>query len=485
MDYNEIKALAKELDRPMSTLFALADENDPYMVGVARRKEQAEWFGALWLRFNFPRGSHIRRIHYVLISQEDSVLMPDGSPYLNTKECYKALNRGSRDARYLGLVSARDLEDHRNDDPVININDEATAAVIGIAGGLSDYTAPDLEIPQLGVDAPIIPQRFHVELWCEKSTMNDIILPLAERYKVNVITGLGELSLTRCVELVDRARASQRPVRILYISDFDAGGDSMPLAVARKIEFTVREEAHHSLDIQVRPVVLTKAQVDEYELPPTPMKTSERRAESFMERHDVEGATELDALEALHPGELARILEREIGRYYDDTLEDQIEDAVSDVQTELDRINEEVHEQHADEITELEEEHEKVLAAIAAFEEKARPILRQIEDDLAAGAPDGDSFDWPDPSDFDGEEDDDPLYDSSRDYIKQIERYKERQGKPTDWTLIEKVCMNEECGKTFYAKRSDARCCSRKCLNAYNYKRYIKPRRKKARRKKK
>jgi len=69
------------------------------------------------------------------------------------------------------------------------------------------------------------------------------------------------------------------------------------------------------------------------------MKASEQRAESFMERHDVEGATELDALEALHPGELNRILEREIERYYDDTLEDQIEDAVSDVQAELDRIN--------------------------------------------------------------------------------------------------------------------------------------------------
>ena len=34
-----------------------------------------------------------------------------------------------------------------------------------------------------------------------------------------------------------------------------------------------------------------------------------------------DGATELDALEALHPGELGRILVQEIERYYDATLE--------------------------------------------------------------------------------------------------------------------------------------------------------------------
>jgi hypothetical protein len=32
---------------------------------------------------------------------------------------------------------------------------------------------------------------------------------------------------------------------------------------------------------------------------------------------------------------------------------------------------------------------------------------------------------------FDGDEDDDPLFDSTRDYVEQIDRYKDYQGKPT------------------------------------------------------
>ena len=47
-----------------------------------------------------------------------------------------------------------------------------------------------------------------------------------------------------------------------------------------------------------------------------------------------EGVTELDALEALHPGELERILTPEILRYYDDTLDDQIDSVMSQVQRE-------------------------------------------------------------------------------------------------------------------------------------------------------
>ena len=32
--------------------------------------------------------------------------------------------------------------------------------------------------------------------------------------------------------------------------------------------------------------------------------------------------------------------------------------------------------------------------------------------------------------DFDADEDDDPLFDSTREYVEQVDRYKEHQGKP-------------------------------------------------------
>jgi hypothetical protein len=63
-------------------------------------------------------------------------------------------------------------------------------------------------------------------------------------------------------------------------------------------------------------------------IPRTPLKETEPRKEGWEERHG-EGANELDALEALHPGELGRMLVEEIERYYDDDLQDQIDDTES------------------------------------------------------------------------------------------------------------------------------------------------------------
>ena len=264
--------------------------------------------------------------------------------------------------------------------------------------------------------------------------------------------------------MVDRADASGKPVRILYISDFDPGGDSMPVAVARKIEFVVRNEGH-DLDIQVRPDRADpRAVCRSTGLPRTPIKETENRAAAFEARFG-EGATELDALEALHPGELAANSGTEIERYYDDDLDGRIDDVVSDVQAELDDINAEVQRRHAKAIKALEAERKKVVAAITAFENKAKPVLRQIEHDLEAEAPDVDSFEWPEPDD--GDEDDDPLFDSTRDYVEQIDRYKEHQGKTIERKTTEKVCLH--CGETFDAVRKDAMYCSKKCRELFGY----------------
>ena len=51
-------------------------------------------------------------------------------------------------------------------------------------------------------------------------------------------------------------------------------------------------------------------------MPRTPIKDTERRKDKFEQIFGV-GATELDALEALHPGELARLLNVELDNWLD------------------------------------------------------------------------------------------------------------------------------------------------------------------------
>jgi hypothetical protein len=87
------------------------------------------------------------------------------------------------------------------------------------------------------VDQPIIPemphlpwltlrvdpadQEFMVEVWIEKSTQNDWLVPLCRRREVNLLVGTGEQSEVRSRELVERSEQCGVPVRIIYISDFD------------------------------------------------------------------------------------------------------------------------------------------------------------------------------------------------------------------------------------------------------------------------
>lgn len=430
LGYEEIKALAEDLGRPVGTMIALAANNDPFYAGTPARRAQAEWFSGLWAQFGLRSGVHLRRIHYVLVSQASPVRMVTGKPYENTLECWKGLGNASGDARDLDLVPARAFVDRRNDDPIVYLRGSGFDPEVDVwpKSPLADvsFDMPYLPALHLQADGIKISQRFHLEIWAEKTTVNDILLPLAQQYGLNIITGAGELSKTACVAAVDRARLSGRPMRILYVSDFDPAGMSMPVAVARKIEHRLHQEGLDHLDIQVRPVVLTAEQVAEYNLPRVPIKESERRGARFQERHGV-GAVELDALEALHPGLLRRILVQEIRRYFDPDLDQRVREMVAEIRNTLGEITESAYETHQDAIADLGTRWAEIVTQAKAWERSAEAVWQAITDSLERSAPDPDEIEWPEPSD--GDEDPDPLFDSRRSYVEQIDRYKRHQGK--------------------------------------------------------
>lgn len=463
-NHNTLTDLAHDLHRPLKTLEVL--QRDPFTADRPARRAGAEWFTKLWGELGRP-GLHVHGFHYILVSQDEPVRMPDGRPYENTKACESIMLDCALDARYLDLVPADEMTDQRNPDPVVYDTAVAEDAVVGTPEPPQAYEPPSLSIPELGVWAPVIRQRYMLEFWFEKSTMNSILVPLCERHRVNLQTGVGEISLTRCDELVKRVIADGRPARILYGSDFDPAGGSIPVAAARKIEFLLRK-AGHDADIQLRPIVLTEDQCKEHRLPRTPIKETEGRAAVFEARYG-KGATELDALEALRPGVLEEILETEIARYRDDDLGDTIAEVESEAESDLAEITEQVHERHAKKIAAVRKEHKALLAQVAKFNRKATPVLAAIEHDLNRAAPDADDYDWPEPAQ--GDEDDDPLFDSTRDYIEQIDRFKRHQDKPTTRKIrnIKTIgCTCSECGETFMASRPDVTCCSAACRMACN-----------------
>jgi hypothetical protein len=445
----DLHALAKELRRPVSTLYVLMGQNDPFH-WLTSRIRNAEWFAALWNAHGRP-GLHPHGLHYILISRpHGEITVPaDGTPYENTGACDTLLGAAARDARYFGLIRAADMVDRRNAEAQIHHSNESTPATGGIVGRGCDLKlqllAPSVEdfpsAPKLMVWPPKIPQPYLVEIWIEKSTQADIIDPIARQLGVNVVAGTGQTSETRSRELVERALAAGKPVIVLYVSDFDPSGDNMPVAAARKIEFWIRTE-YPDLDVQVRPVALTKQQCIDYDLPRTPLKDSEPRKQGWEQRHG-EGATELDALEALHPGELRRILVEEIERYYDDTLQDRIDEVEAEVDEQLDQINDEVHARHVAKIRSLRDKHARLVKQVGKeikavqrkFQKQFQALSKDIKlywdaiADSLDGRFDFDSINWPEPEEAD--QDPDPLFDSTRSYVAQVDRFKRHQGKPT------------------------------------------------------
>jgi phage gp46-like protein len=119
----------------------------------------------------------------------------------------------------------------------------------------------------------------------------------------------------------------------------------------------------------------------------------------------------------------------------------------------LDDLNQQVHDDHADELAELEAERAALADEVeteivrvkaeftALFEDRFRDRFEAWSDRMRASAQGSrlelarlahtvEPVEWPEPAEAD--EDLDPLFDSTREYVEQMDRYKEHQGKPID-----------------------------------------------------
>ena len=316
--------IAKSHKVSVRDLLALSPPHDPFYVGSSGDLAKAKWIADIYKQMGDPEECHIRRMHYWIVGRAIIVKL-DGSVYENTEEDWGYLLGASAKARYLGLIPMESIVDRRNPEPVIHVrywDDENPKQEFD---KIDVQKVADLIAEQLYCYNPANVQAYHLEVWEEKSTMLDKTDPVCRRFGANHQAGLGELSITSVYKLIKRMVNADKPVRVFYISDFDPSGEGMPISVARKIEWFIRTHFPDK-DIRLKPLVLTKEQCQEYELPRTPIKASDKRKQAFEARHG-EGATELDALEALHPGELARILEEAMTPYHDAEADEAVQDA--------------------------------------------------------------------------------------------------------------------------------------------------------------
>lgn len=199
--------------RNISDLLAMPPQNDPFYCGQSNRIDSGCWFSEVWDQYGKP-GMHLRRFHYALISQAESPRLPNGEPYENTERCWIYLQSGFANARYLGFVDPTAFTERRSAKPIIfTASRPSKPAPQVVPPALPGWALPTLDSditlhlsgPDVnGYDYDHDDQPYLIELWIEKSTMNDVLLPICEHFGINLFAGLGFSSITRVAELLDQ-----------------------------------------------------------------------------------------------------------------------------------------------------------------------------------------------------------------------------------------------------------------------------------------
>ena len=381
----------------------LSKGRDPYSDWTPMQVARAHWVSQIFQAVG--RRIHLRGLHYFIVSQRPPALWPDGSPYENTESSWEKLCNAAIWARYQGIGDWGDLIDRRHPDPIDFADYESyDSEPLFTASRFSDIGLRDTFLTGAPSYSPVGLGTYHLEVWVEKASMNEILTPTITQYGAVLQPLVGESSLERVTGAIQRIMDIGKPTRIFYISDFDPSGKQMPVSVSRKLEFYARDLG---LDIRLNPLSLTEEQVNTFQLPGIPTKAADSRAASFVQQYG-DRATELDALEALYPGELVNILDAALSPYVDGDILEQVETINGDLRQRFSTILDGHQTQIEEIVTQL------------------NTLANEIhDDDEAQSLLDGVEYPVPDHEVF---EEDDWLLDTLRDYDDQKDAYDAYKG---------------------------------------------------------
>ena len=154
-------------------------------------------------------------------------------------------------------------------------------------------------------------QEDYVEVWVEKDALSGVLLPITNDYHVNLMVNRGYSSISAMHDSSIRFRLAEQEGKIcslLYMGDLDPSGEDM----VRDIKDRLKE---FRANVQVDKIALNKEQVEEFNLPPNPAKTTDPRSRGFIAENGA-FSWELDAmppasLDSLLREKLEELLDRE------------------------------------------------------------------------------------------------------------------------------------------------------------------------------
>ncbi|MDQ3481433.1 MAG: hypothetical protein M3423_08940 [Actinomycetota bacterium] len=303
----------------LKAMTVLAPQNDPYRLDTPASHRDGEWL-AVQLR-DLGVGDqqvHLRGLHYMFIG----MTKPDGSAYANDDPDWHWLAGVMKSARWLNYIGFDQIVDRRNAAPVVRISTESTPLPYLDVGVQVEIPPVDEIMPTPLLFGFTGRQPYKIVMFGEKSSLETVLAPIADRYGCDLYLPTGEISDTMLHQMAKTGADDGRPMVVLCFSDCDPAGWQMPISIGRKLQ-AFRTAMFPGLDFEVHRVALTPDQVREYGLPSTPLKESEKRAAAWRELMGT-AQTEVDALAALRPDLLQEIARDAVSPYFDSTLDSRV-----------------------------------------------------------------------------------------------------------------------------------------------------------------
>lgn len=397
-----INAAAEKTGRPLKELTVLSACRDPYRLDTTAGRAKGQWLADAYAQVN-PDGSrlHLRGLHYRLVGR---VNLPNGKPYINDDKTWTWMSEhAAKAARFLGYLPWSALRDARNS-PAQVFRKEHTRPEWQMTVGEVDVWLPSTLEPRIRIIGDLYRQPWQQIIVAEKQGVEDVLLPIAKQYNATLALPSGELSDGMLEDLMREASEDGRPLVIHQLGDFDPSGYQMAVSTARTAQ-ALHDSKFPDMPVRVHAVGLTLDQCRAWNLPSTPLKESEARADRWQEAMGWE-QTELDAAVALAPKDLARVVSASLSQYHDSRLAGRAAEIRSELEHEANaRLAEHIG---AEMLATIRTQAEGKLAELDGLVSQVNEALRFDLDELGIGLPD-------DPPVLAGETNEQaaPLYDSA------------------------------------------------------------------------
>lgn len=240
----------------------------------------------------------LRQLYYQLVSR---AVIP------NEQSEYAKLSRLLKEGRMSGIVDWKAIEDRLRVPHLPYAVDDIDQA---IQDTIDQYRLRRQD-----------DQPNYLEVWVEKDALSGVLKRVTEKYHIPIMVNRGYSSVSAMFDafmrFVHGGAYKERPVKILYLGDYDPSGLDMLRDIQERIEefqFGYNDGTDvENMQFEVIPIALTREQVEQYDPPPNPAKLTDPRAKEFIARHGNQ-SWEVDALK---PNVLNNLLDNAIIKLID------------------------------------------------------------------------------------------------------------------------------------------------------------------------